>query len=351
MALAQLLANHSRDLTATINHQNSVKQDNVDRKANDLEEKFQHVKDSIEGAGGEITALAGAYHMGRKIYQKVQAKRAELKAKANNPTQSDGDGRATDASQNSGAPEPEAGTEESGATTSADAEDARTTQAQATEEAQPDAQPIADEPAEATQPSAGAGEDTITDETENIGGGSRYQLGDDDAIPGSASKQPSGDLSRNLASDDSPQTTIAKTGGVDDSNSGLAKVGELADPDAPGEGMIQRGLTKVSNVGDDLMGGVRNVGKKIASKVGATIGEDALSGGLETASTVLDTLGPIGEVAGVITGLVGLFEGIGHKKKDVGETGQEATSSAQVSAGVDTSALTEQSAQSVGTQV
>lgn len=349
MALAQLLANHSRDLTATINHQNSVEQDNVDRKANDLEEKFQHVKDSIEGAGGEITALAGAYHMGRKIYQKVQAKRAELKAKAENPTQTDGDGRASDASQNSGATEPEPGTEEQGAKTSADAEDART--AQANEEAQPDAQPIADEPSEATQPSAGAGEDTITDPTENIGGGSRYQLGDDDAVPGAPTNQPSGDLSRNLASDDSPETTIAKTGGVDDSNSGLAKVGELADGDAPGQGMVRRGVAKLSNVGDDLMSGVRNVGKKIASKVGASLGEDAVSTGLGTASTVLDALGPIGEVAGVITGLVGLFEGIGHKKKDVEQTGQEATSSAQVSAGVDTSALTEQSAQSVGTQV
>jgi len=348
MSLANLLAQHSRDLTAGIQHQNAVEQDNVDRKANDLEEKFQHVKDSIEGAGGEITALAGAYHMGRKIYQKVQAKRAQLKAKAENPTQPDEDGRAKDASQNSGAPEPEPGTQESGATASADAEDART--AQANEEAQPDTQPTADEPSEATQSSAGAGEDTITDQTENIGGGSRYQLGEEDRIPGTASNQPSGDLSRNLASDDSPETTIAKTGGVDDSNSGIAKVGELADSDAPGQGLIQRGLTKAGNVGDDIMGGIKNVGRKIAGKF-ASIGGDAVEGGLETASTVLDALGPIGEVAGVITGLVGLFEGLGHKKKDVAQTGQEATSSATVSAGVDTSALTEQTAQSVGTQV
>ena len=59
---------------------------------------------------------------------------------------------------------------------------------------------------------------------------------------------------------------------------------------------------------DSLMG---DVGDKVATKVGsklASAGGDAVSGALDTASSVLDWLGPIGEVAGIITGLVGLFE-------------------------------------------
>lgn len=339
MALAQILAQHSRDLTATINHQNSVEQDNVDRKANDLEEKFQHAKDAIEGAGGEITALSGAYHLGRKIYKKVQEKRAQLKQNADNPTEGEGDSRATDASTNSGAPEPEG--QESGGTESSSGQQAR--ESQVAEESQPDSQPKQPEREDPSQESAGAGEEAEIEDPDTImGGKGAYQLGDDDAIPGTASKQPSGDLARNLASDDSPETTIAKTEGVDD------KVGELADADVPGDA---ENLS--ANIGkDDLMSGVRNVGKRIASKFLSTGAEGALEGGLETAGLALDAVPVVGEIAGVITGLVGLFEGLKHKKKEVEQTGQEATTgSTQVQAGIDTSALTEQAKQTVGVQV
>ena len=74
MSLQDLLAQHSRDITANLDHTAEMSQDNVDRKANDIEEKFQHYKDSIEGLGGEIAAGSAAYHMGRSIYKKYQEK-------------------------------------------------------------------------------------------------------------------------------------------------------------------------------------------------------------------------------------------------------------------------------------
>ena len=81
MSLQSLLAEHSRDIAANLSHTQEMAQDNVDRKANDLEEKFQHAKDSIEGLGGEIAAGAAAYHMGRNIYNKYREKYGS-KAKA-----------------------------------------------------------------------------------------------------------------------------------------------------------------------------------------------------------------------------------------------------------------------------
>mgnify|MGYP003114617865 CR=1 FL=1 len=80
MSLQQILAEHSRNISENIGHAQDLATENADRKANDLEEKFQHVKDSIEGAGGEIAAIGGAYHMGRKIYKKVQQARQAAKA-------------------------------------------------------------------------------------------------------------------------------------------------------------------------------------------------------------------------------------------------------------------------------
>ena len=40
MSLQSLLAEHSRDIAANLSHTQEMAQDNVDRKANDLEEKF-----------------------------------------------------------------------------------------------------------------------------------------------------------------------------------------------------------------------------------------------------------------------------------------------------------------------
>ncbi len=212
MSLAELLAEHSRDINANISHSNEMASDNAERKANTLEEKFQHAKDSIESAGGEVAAAAGAYHLGRKIYQKYQAKKAQR-------VQSNEDGKSNNSE---------------------------------------DAQKEAPEP----EPEAGGAEGDVSELTE----------------------------------------TGAK----------------------------------------DLAGATKSVASEasdnILSKV-AGAGGDALTAGLDTASAVLDALGPVGEVAGVITSLVGLFEGLHHHKKEVEETGESDVAQTTAEAGLDPKAL------------
>ena len=72
MSLADLLAEHSRDIQARIQHQNDADNEVAVRKATTLEEKFQHAKDAIEGVGAELGAAGATFHMGRKIYTKYK---------------------------------------------------------------------------------------------------------------------------------------------------------------------------------------------------------------------------------------------------------------------------------------
>ena len=48
-------------------------------------------------------------------------------------------------------------------------------------------------------------------------------------------------------------------------------------------------------------------------------------------------MGPVGEGIGLITSLVGLFEGIGHHKKEITEQAETGATTS----GIDTSALTQ----------
>jgi len=300
MSLAQLLAEHSRDINANISHSNEMASDNAERKANTLEEKFQHAKDSIESAGGEIAATAGAYHLGRKIYSKYQARKAQK-------VQSNEDGKSNNSNDaQKEAPEPEGEGEAKG-------------QGGEAEEGGDTIQTGMKEPEES---------DII-----------KTQPLEDDSLLTEAPKleEPTGDLQRNIASDEAEpeKTTTEEKPTPEEVAKGAEQGSEVAENGAEASELTESGAK-------DLAGATKSVAGETADNVLSKVagaGGDALTAGLDTASAVLDALGPVGEVAGVITSLVGLFEGLHHHKKEVQETGESDVAQTTAEAGLDPKAL------------
>lgn len=310
--LQEILQQHSQSITNNLSHANDIATANVDRKANDLEEKFQHVKDSVEGAGGDLVALGGAYHLGRKVIKKVRAAKQAAQA-----IQGSGEEPGEDIKID--LPE---GSSESGGTQSSKPQvgDAETTdpEAHTTEDAPEAGQASGDtEPVQPEQAEA----------PESGGGGS-------EGLASIKEEEPTGDLGKNLDTGAAEEPAPRQVASVAD------EAGDVAADEAGDVGQTL-GRTAAETLGKGTSSLVVNnadTATQAASKL-AGIGGDAVSAGLDTASAVLDALGPVGEVAGVITSLVGLFEGLGHKKKDVEETGQEAGADAPVSTAIDPKAL------------
>ena len=390
MSLAQILADHSRDITASITHTNEMAQDNAERKANDLEEKFQHAKDTIEGLGGEIAGFGGAWHLGRKIYNKYKARQSQFnqdresnaqdntpeadKAQGGEPKPDPDDKPGTAPKQGEDDPIETEDTFFPGEGGSAEA-DAIFGGAKAPT---PPSQQVIDKPdvplsrqQRALQPDAESAPDPV-------------QGGDADARVADTETQPLGDLQRNVEVEeaDAPQPMPGMEGreGTPLQESKDAPHQPAQDGSTP-EATTQGDDQAVPKGGDEVDGvnldsgahsgsgvggavdqeagdlgesggkGLADLGDTIARKVGtkvASAGGDAISAGLDAASTVLDFLGPIGEGIGLITSLIGLFEGLGHKKKEQEETGQEAEAgSGTATAGIDTQALQKEELQNV----
>jgi len=378
MSLAQILADHSRDITASITHTNEMAQDNAERKANDLEEKFQHAKDTIEGLGGEIAGFGGAWHLGRKIYNKYKARQSQFnqdresnaqdntpeadKAQGGEPKPDPEDKPGTAPKQGEDDPIETEDTFFPGEGGSAEADAVfrddpgnlklKARQAQGTEaETQPDTAQGGDADARVAEPD----QQPLGDLQRNV----QVEEADaPEAMPGmggregtplqqskDAPHQPSQDGGQPEATTQGDDQSAPKPGGdeVDGVNldSGAhsgSGVGGAVDQEAGDLG--ESGGKGLADLGDTL---ARKVGTKVASA-----GGDAISAGLDAASTALDFLGPIGEGIGLITSLVGLFEGLGHKKKEQEEVGQEAEAgSGTATAGIDTQALQKEELQNV----
>ena len=72
MSLAQLLQSYSQDISAREEHNNAVGDRNADAKSNTMQEDFQHHLDALNAGAVDLGTASSAYHMGRKIYQKVK---------------------------------------------------------------------------------------------------------------------------------------------------------------------------------------------------------------------------------------------------------------------------------------
>lgn len=310
MSLQNLLSGYSADINARIQHEQDHEQEVADRKANTVEEHFQHFKDAMESAGQEAGVAGMAIHMGRKVWNKYQAKYK------NKPGQSgDAEEQQSSATENPG---------------------------QQADEGQ---KPVGDEepPAEGETgggeaPAGAESGDTIETGQKDPQDSDIIKSGEIEEDPDlgvpAKPEEPSGDLGRNVAADqaETPATEAP------------ASVTEAPPSDVPAptsELNVADGITGDSSSLTDTAG---NVLKTAAKKVASSGLDDALG----AAGDVLDFLGPLGEVAGLGLGLYSLIKGLTHKHpKEVVEQNQQQQ---MEGAGIDASAL-KQSAPVVGTLV
>ncbi len=110
---------------------------------------------------------------------------------------------------------------------------------------------------------------------------------------------------------------------------------EMSNVGADSENVIKSGVQ------DEAGNMAKQVGGKVANAAKSLVPDSvnsALDSGLMTTDAVLDSVPVVGEVASVITGLIGLFEGIGHKNDPDKET-SAVGAPAQASVGIDPTAV------------
>lgn len=411
MSLADILAEHSRDIQARIQHQNDADNEVAVRKATTLEEKFQHAKDAIEGVGAELGAAGATFHMGRKIYTKFKQRQARLAKEQgtagegeNSETTStdsarfqasggEGEGRAPTGATDEAAPElPDPATE--GARASAPPREdlgaieeepeitgGQRAQAGRTDEPSPEAQesmnrnarlrqgqeegqPESTTNPETTTPDSGA--TNVAEQAENVGdaqaeaptGTDEFNFMNDRRF--TPLQESEGETARptNVSQSNADNPANAETESRGGSGSGTETDGrpqvanEAERPSGAsnsvdgGSGNVDDGINGAKSLANDASNGLEDAGKQAAKKLGS-----GLSDVLPEVGEALDFLGPIGEFAGLITGLVGVFEGLGHKQdkpeQQTGASGDIAPETA--GAGLDTKALTSVAAKATPT--
>ena len=413
MSLADLLAEHSRDIQARIQHQNDADNEVAVRKATTLEEKFQHAKDAIEGVGAELGAAGATFHMGRKIYTKYKQRQARLAKEQG--TAGEGDNSETTSTDSARAQASEGETraptgetddpvptqpEELARGGRASARQTLDTieevperpdvpsralpddafseqgdkfarragrlqkkfdnQTQGQEETAPESTTNPD----TTTPDSGA--KNVAEQAENVGdaqasapaGTDEFNFMNDRKFTPLQESQ--GETARpanvSQSNGDNPANadTEARGGsGSGTQSDGTPKVANEAERpsgasnsvDGSG-GNVDDGINGAKSLANDASDGLENAGKQAAKKLGS-----GLSDVLPEVGEALDFLGPIGEFAGLITGLVGVFEGLGHKEakpqQQTGGAGDLAPETA--GAGLDTKALTSVAAKATPT--
>ena len=315
MSYADLLSQYSNKMSEVRGHAEEVGQSIANTKAQGLKETYDRALGHLQTASEASAAASGAYMAGRSLYKKFRGQ-GQAKAKA-----TDDDGG-------------DAGGAEAGADGVEDgASGAGRAVGQGTSEGSGSG-------ASGGAAEAGEGADTISDATQEIGGGSRYQLGDDDAVEGRPTGQAKGDLARNTeAGEDDPAPEVSAEGPT--LEGAPAEAVEATAGDA----------TTAANVGQQVGGNIaKSALKTVAKTAGEGIGEtagDAVGAGL--ASQALDFLGPVGLGIGAVSGLVDLFEGIfGKKPKDASE---QATPLQSEGSGLDVKGLTSQAGPATATLV
>ena len=388
MSLQDYLGNYSRDIAARQQHQNDTDNAVSERKATTLEEHFQNAKDAIEAGGAELGGAGAAFHLGRKIYRQTLDRRAKRTADAagRNNANAQQDGNTNPAANDSRVNEESGGRSTAGGegegegsiesnfqalrqrVGAASAEEAK----DPTSAIDPESAAHGGEEAPVTETSNPASAEGVNDRAaatqERVGGD--FDYGESRPFPEAPTTSvanPTGEpVTQAKPIESSPeflqnqthtplQSTPDHAGSTanDAPSARAAGVTEPAPPaaEAP-EGDVEQGARAFqTRANQQIASNTRNriaadgkaamdtdgAASKISSKVGGGL-DDALSG----VSDALDFLGPVGEIAGVITGLVGLFEGIGHKTAPptLGKAGEFAQQSA--GGGMDVKALTAQ---------
>lgn len=393
--LTNFLQQYSQDISARAEHQNDADTAVAERKANTLEEKFQNAKDAIEAGGAELGGAGAAFHLGRKVYRQIQTRRAARQAQTSQANSNAADqqtrGAEGEGSRPPADPENQPGTapKQGGddaiteddsffpdrTTGNADADnifrdDPGNLQLKARQKAQ--AAEEGRDPATATDPAAEAHGGANAPATESSdpatlngvndrAAATQSRIGNDlpddtgsapdflntrtatplQESPGTTTSSANDARSAAPATEQPPAQNSAKpvteteTDALPDAPNPTGAAGRAATNTA--EQVAADGKTAIADTGDNAL---KTIGTKVAQKVGT-------GGALEGVGDVLDMLGPIGEGLGIITSLVGLFEGMGHKAEDpdadvakAQQTGQYAAGA--VGSGLDTKALTSQ---------
>lgn len=316
MSYADLLSQYSNKMSEVRGHAEEVGQSIANTKAAGLKETYDRALGHLQTASEASAAASGAYMAGRSLYKKFRGQ-GQAKAKATDDEGGDAEGGG-EAGGEAGADGIEDGASGAGRAVG-----------QGTSEGS------------GSGASGGAAEtDTISDATQEIGGGSRYQLGDSDAVEGRPTGQAKGDLARNTeAGEDDPAPEVSAEGPT--LEGAPAEAVEATAGDA----------TTAANVGQQVGSNVaKSALKTVAKTAGEGIGEtagDAVGAGL--ASQALDFLGPVGLGIGAVSGLVDLFEGIfGKKPKDASE---QATPLQSEGSGMDVKGLTSSAGPATATLV
>lgn len=386
-ALQQLLAQHSADIEARIQHTNDVDNDIAERKANTLEEKFQHAKDAIESVGAELGTAGTAFHMGRKIYTKYKARQARLAkektaggdSESNTSaerSEAEGDRPAPEGERPAGEGDPVRATNEQlgdlpdapfsaegrfqGKKVLKNAQQAREG-AEEAREPETTTEPKASESQPATEQSDPATAQGQENRAANIESAqAEAPTGTEEANPFEAFQSRDFTPLQSSGSDPIPHpTSEANVGSPAEANvasegGGVPRPGLAGDDieegarafmnPATGEARSAANIASRSADNSSILDKGINGAKKVVSNLKGGLGGDAgdaASSILPEVGEALDFLGPIGEFAGLITGLVGLFEGLGHKKAEPkpvsGESGEVALQTAGT--GLDPKAL------------
>ena len=393
MSLASILQGYSQDIQAKEAHNDEVDQEISSRKANTIEEQFNNHLDHINSGAMDLGGASTAFHLGRKVYKAYRdakntlaAKKAELgKVKSDPDTPTGEDGSVVRPNPNefpkglneaesrayfqanpnvvnpkgvvqfkaeADAPErpfPEAPTERVVPAQAGQSESGATTTSSGASSGG-DATPSAQAPAQAQAPTQASQADVsgVADSSQ-----SRTSLS-------TRAIQPAEDpLKQGTSNLFSEPRSLGQSGHVNPNQGGAGKPAEPAPASEPTtqtstlDSQVGRQVAnpaEMGNVGADsertigsvVRDGANNMARQVGSAVSNTAKKvlpesvnSALDSGLITSDAVLDSIPVVGEVASVITGLIGLFEGVGHKPDPDKEGQTEASAPATASSGID----------------
>jgi len=348
MAYFSSLADFQTAQKQIAQHANDLEQESKDRKAGDIQEKFEYLDKMMNESGGAIGGFGGAFHLGRKVYKKVQGARdkaKELQSKADDLKQKLG--KETKPEENPIDNLKANGTEDSNVNIG---EQENVPEYNASRIKSDDA------------PSADADTGEVG---ENINQAFDRLSGADDRPPPAQADPQANTASRAPAEGDveleGRSTSALEEGGtkvMESQGEGGARIGAVSDDIAEGAG--RAGSRAATDAGNLLKNGVDSdeiigQGTKVVAKAVAKVGGDAIGGAMETAGAVLDFLGPVGEVVGAGLALGSFFHDLfGHKKEQAQEIASKGgPQQTTASVGLDTSSIATQAQKTnvVGTLV
>ena len=405
MSLADILANHSRDISARIQHQNDADEAVAQRKATTLEEHFQNAKDAIENVGTELASAGTAFHMGRKIYTKYKGRQARLANEKKTETSDSASDETSDA-RFQARPDEAEGEAPTGAT-----DEPAPVETTPQPVAQPPSQELgtiqesidptiespfpkqeaidritqmgkerqaaqdsieAEHPDSVTEPTA-----TETQPAQDLGdaGTIEGQQNRAAAVEQGQAEAPTGAEESNPFEEfNTREFTPLQSGGsepvdhpVNEANvetpaeantappsggSGAASAEDVEEGarafmnPATGEARAAANIASRQADNSSIIDKGINGAKKVVSNLTNTAEGDASTvaeGILPEVGEALDFLGPLGAIGGVVTSLIGLFEGLGHKQEDASDvpTNLGDMPVTQTGAGIDTKAIME----------